>query len=162
MVASCQVVSGPTSPISQEKQIFDVLYHNDRPIPIVLAYFGLQNLLPSWRRECYRWHVNPVALPYCTATTWQGARRSSLRPTQIQGGAAAATSNFHYAWEVLPRSHGLHSAFARRQRVVTLTPTRREHAYLFNDMPLAPQNILTDELSPWLILYFRTLELVRA
>ena len=62
----------------------------------------------------------------------------------------------------LPRSHGLHSTVAR-QRVVTLTPTRREHAYLFNDMPLAaPQNILTDELSPWLILYFRTLELVRA
>ena len=52
---------------------------------------------------------------------------------------------------------------ARRQRVVTLThPDRREHAYLFNDMPPAPQNILTDELSPWLTLYFRTLGLVRA
>ena len=57
------------------------------------------------------------------------------------------------------RSHGLHSTFAR-QRVVTLTPT--DVSMLFNDMPLALQNILTDKLSPWLILYFRTLELVRA
>ena len=123
--------------------------------------------LPSWRRECYRWHVKPVALPYCTATTWQGARRSSLRPTQIQGGAAAATSNFHDAWEVLPRAVALAPmVYIPRSpvvSVVTLTPTdvSSEHAY---DMPLAsaPQNILTDELSPWLILYFRTLELVRA
>ena len=118
-----------------------------------------QHSLPSWRRECDRWHVNPVALPYCTATTWQGGtdsrRRRRLHQISMTRGKKCSLAR---SLALVPMVYIPQSPV---RRMAALPSPQREHAYLFNDMPLVPQNILTDELSPSFILYFRTHELVR-
>ena len=106
MVASCQVANGPTSPISQETQIFDVVNQIDRPVPTGLAHFGsptLASFLAARVRSLARQSS-------CTAILYRhnlAGRPSSLR--HRFKAAAAATSNFHDAWEEgLPRA-GLRS-----------------------------------------------------
>ena len=73
--------------------VFNQIYsHRHQTILYMKLLFV--NTLPSlpFTRGCYRWH--------CTAILYH--HNLAGRPSEI--GNAAATSNFHDAWEVLARS----------------------------------------------------------